>query len=87
MFEHTVNLEDRNGCSQEVTVRIQENTIEIFPKGYGDFYSEDGFGCPVMVELREGKLRLLCWSDINVEDAKITSLEDARENNRIRELI
>jgi hypothetical protein len=58
-------------------------SILIHPKGYGDKHSENGQGTPVMLELYEGRLRLIVWADINNPDAThIIDLEGARESNR-----
>jgi hypothetical protein len=57
-------------------------SILIHPKGYGDYYSQ-GKGTPVMLELYEGRLRLVVWADINKQEAThIIDLEGARESNR-----
>jgi len=66
-----------------VKVEISNGSIYIFPEGYGDNCSEDGCGCPVMIEIWEGKLRVVIWSDINNENApENISLEGAREELR-----
>jgi|TARA_R100000084_G_C4504178_1_gene79509 hypothetical protein len=42
--------------------------IWIMFKGYGDAFSKDGHGSSVKIEIDDGRIRLLVWSDINRED-------------------
>lgn len=69
---------------KKLRVRITEtpNSIDIVPEGYGDAGSEDSHGVPILLEIYEGRLRLLVWNDINVEDPVIIDMEEARETNR-----
>ena len=71
--------------ARSLTVRVtaDTSTISIFPEGYGDFGSADGHGCPVFLELYEGRLRLIVFADINEQDPTIIDLEGAREDRRI----
>jgi len=57
-------------------------SICFFAEGYGDHYSQDGHGCPVMIENEDGILKLYVWDDINSEDPRIISLVNARESQR-----
>ncbi len=66
----------------KVGVTETTNSIEIVPEGYGDFGSEDGCGVPILIEIYEGRLRLVVWNDINSEDPMIIDMESARESNR-----
>lgn len=53
--------------------------LEIHLGGYSTADSEDG---PVVViELFDGKLRVLVWDNINNEDPKIIDLAGAKEEN------
>lgn len=78
-----VVLEDADGAS-ETTVRTRilhspNEGILIRPEGYGDKFSSDVDGWPVMIELYEGDIRVMIWGDIRQEDCtEIISLEDAR---------
>lgn len=65
-------------------VRIQSDHrwIWICPEGYGDANSEDGEGSIVGLELYNGRLRLLVYSDINEQDPQIIDLQNALESNR-----
>ena len=55
----------------------------ISPEGYGECNALGGKGSPIMLEIWEGKLRLIVWADINQEDpTHIIDLEGARETNR-----
>jgi len=67
----------------DVKVECSNGSIYIMPEGYGDGSTEDGSGCPLMVEIWEGQLRIVAWADINVEDpTHIISLNGAREDLR-----
>ncbi len=65
-----------------VKVKKTPNSIDIVPEGYGDFGSEDGHGVPILLEIYEGRLRLIVWNDINSEDPMIIDMEGAKETNR-----
>ena len=69
----------------QIAVRVVANTsdLSIFAESYGDFGSADGHGCPLFIELYEGRLRLVVFNDINEEDPTIIDLEGAREDQRI----
>lgn len=41
----------------------------IMAAGYGDGASARGYGCPVIIEMYEGELRVITWDDINNDDA------------------
>lgn len=70
----------------EVHVEFRNGSIFLYPKGYGDYCSEDGHGCPAVIELAEGKLRIVAWTDINIEDSTtIVELDGAREGLRTKD--
>ena len=84
MEKHEFKLRSGN---KEITVIVSQdgNTglLEICPVGYGDDLSVDGEGCPVLLDLFDGKLKLHVWSDINKEDpTHQINLEGALETNR-----
>jgi hypothetical protein len=55
-------------------------------KGYGDLPSTKDDGYPVLLEVCNGRLRLVVWADINQEDpTHEIDLEGARESARIPE--
>jgi hypothetical protein len=56
--------------------------IEIKVEGYGDPNSVDGEGSPILIEYADGKLRVVVWPDINVEEPIIIELDGAKESNR-----
>ena len=70
----------------EVKVAGDGQWLEINIEGYGENDSEPGFGSPILVELWEGRLRVITFPDINSEEAKIVDVEGARETNRKPEL-
>jgi hypothetical protein len=74
--------QDTEKC-HSVEIAFDEQGIYIIPKGYGDYYSKDGHGIPIMVEMYGGKPRVILWDDINEQDSTHTiSLEGAREDKR-----
>ena len=65
-------------------IRINAMGIMVSCDGYGDCGSEDGHGSPMLVEFYQGRLRVIAWSDINVEDPTHTiDMEDSRESKRL----
>lgn len=68
--------------SLPVRVVASDFTLSICPQGYGDFTSENGEGCPLFVELYQGRLRVIVFPDINHEDSQIIDLRGAREDRR-----
>lgn len=66
----------------KMTVHSNRGThLTIAADGYGDLVSFDG--APVIMELYEGTLRVLVWSDINSEDPSHTiDLAGAKESAR-----
>lgn len=79
-----LNVTLRDGAEHRtgaIAVRVDCRTsgINICPTGYGDFTSEPGLGAPIFLELYQGELRLLVWSDIQSEEpTHIITLEGAR---------
>ncbi len=68
--------------SLAVRVVANESAVSIFPEGYGDYGSAEGHGCPVFLELHQGRLRLVVFADIGQEDpTHIIDLEGARETH------
>jgi len=69
-----------------VRIAFDEYGIYITPKGYGDYYSNDGDGIPIMVEVFGGEPRVILWDDINEQDSThIISLKKAKETCRKNE--
>ena len=89
MSKHKIILADKSdvsGKSVPVIVELDNRSVYIIPQGYGDASSADNCGCPVMLEIWEGELRVVVWGDINQEDpTHIISLEGALESKRIEE--
>lgn len=57
--------------------------LEIFIEGYGNYSCESGQGSPLFLEIWDGELRAVLWSNINEEDpTHVVSLEKAREDSR-----
>jgi hypothetical protein len=65
------------------TIELKNGSIYIRPEGYGDCGTEDGFGCPVIIEYYEGSIRVVVWGDINSEDPTVNvKLDNAHESKR-----
>lgn len=54
--------------------------ISITPEGFGHNEMEDG--PPILIEIHEGRLRVLVWPNINSADPQIIDMENARESKR-----
>ena len=78
-------------CSEVVDgkVTIEKGNIGLLIKvrGYGDHDSQDGHGCPIILERLNGRLRLVVYNDINDEEPQIIDLEGARESERLSDHI
>jgi len=65
-----------------VKIKMDGSFLAIQPQGYGEPTSEDGSGYPILMEIYEGRLRLIVWDDINCQDPKIIDLEKSKETLR-----
>ena len=65
-----------------VRIEASDFAISLFPQGHGDLGSADGHGCPLFIEFYKGRLRVIVFPDINVEDPQIIDLSGAREDRR-----
>lgn len=83
---HVTLVDGCEGFKETVNVKVELGTnyaIDVIPEGFGNATMTDGHGVPVILELWEGRLRLLVWADINQEDpTHIIDLEGAREDKR-----
>ena len=60
-------------------IAIENDRIILHFQGYGDAFSDDSDGYPVLIELYEGTPRVVIWEDINIEEpTRIISLERSR---------
>ena len=73
---------DHHG-SLPIKIVSNDSIISIFPDGYGDFGSTPGHGCPVFMELYQGRLRLIVFPDINNQEPILIDLEAARDEHHI----
>lgn len=82
----TIILEEQCADVPSKTIRVkllsEGGKLWIRPKGYSDKCSAKGHGYPVGLEIWQGRLRLIVFDDINVEEPKIIDLENSRESNR-----
>jgi len=85
----TISTELRNTWTDDpitvpCTIEYGENSIAIRPAGYGDAGSQDGYGCPVVIEYYDHDVRVLVWADINNQDpTHVISLAGALESKRL----
>jgi len=67
-----------------VTVEGNELALVIKPEGFGDYYSSDGHGAPILIENRNGVPFLIVWANINQEDpTHVINLREASEKARV----
>ena len=74
---------DAPGKKLSVNIMAESGKLWIQPVGYSDKTSADGHGWPIGLEIWEGRLRLIVFGNINVEDPQIIDLEKAREDSRV----
>jgi len=78
------DADSEHSSSLRIRVVANGSVLSIFPEGYGDFASAEGHGCPVFLELYQGRLRLVVFAEIEQEDpTHLVDLERARESRRI----
>lgn len=70
-----------------ITVHLlcEHGKLWIRPQGYGDAGSLDGLGFPIALELWQNRLRLVVFSDIDIEEPQIIDLENAKESCRLKD--
>ena len=79
------NLERPSDGQRTVEIEVAEEHggLALYPAGYGLCGCADGTAGPILLELHEGRLRLIVWDDINLEEpSHIIDLEGAREDHR-----
>ena len=67
-----------------VNIMAESGKLWVQPVGYSDKTSADGHGWPIGLEIWEGRLRLIVFGNINIEEPQIIDLEKAREIARMR---
>ena len=73
---------DVPGKKLPVNIMAESGKLWVQPIGFSDKTSADGHGCPIGLEIWEGRLRLIIFDDINTEEPKIIDLENAAEDSR-----
>ena len=69
------------GKKQNVFVDFYSRGMTVDFKGYGVQSHENGGGCPVLIELRDGIPHIIIWGDINSQDpTEVISLAGASES-------
>jgi hypothetical protein len=90
MSKETFTISIKEQCTDSPAKAVRVNVLSeagklwIQPEGYGDKTSADGHGYPVSLEILQGRLRLIVFSDINAEDPQIIDMENAKETARNR---
>lgn len=75
---------DYEAPTLDIEVVQFNGTILIKAEGYGEKCSDAENSHPVVIELYEGKFRVIAWGDINQEDpTHIIDLSGAKEENRL----
>ena len=88
MTKETFSVSLKEQCADvpaktvKVKILSEAGKIWIQPEGYSDKCSVDGHGYPIGLEIWQGRLRLIVFDNINVEEPQIIDLENAGENNR-----
>lgn len=80
----TAILKNSKGKECKVNIESDDNgVLYIEPEGYGDFYSNDGDGTPIMIEFDTKGIRIVAWADINQQEPTHTiDMRNALETNR-----
>jgi hypothetical protein len=68
-----------------IRIEASDFAISIYPQGHGDLGSADGHGCPLFIELYQGRLRVIAFPNINEQDPQIIDLSGAREDTRLND--
>ncbi len=78
-----IDADAEHGDKLPIRITASTHGVSIYAEGHGDFGSAEGHGTPVYLELHRGRLRLLVWSEINLEDpTHDIDLSGAREDRR-----
>jgi len=77
-------LKDMCGSDEYLSVQVVAETasIDIYPKGYGEYDAPDGQGAPIRIEYWENELRVILATDINGQNPIIIKMEGALESRR-----
>lgn len=71
--------------SLPIRIVASDFAISVYPQSHGDFGSADGHGCPLFIELYQGRLRVIAYPNINEQDPQIIDLSGAREDTRLND--
>lgn len=79
-----IDQADYEAPTLDVEVKEFNGTLLIKAEGHGEKCSEDEDSHPVLIELYEGKWRVIAWADINQEDCThIIDMSGARSEKRL----
>ena len=85
MFKKTFTISIQEQCKDfpiktvKVKILFEAGKLWIQPAGYGDKTSAPGHGYPLSLEIWQGRLRLIVFRDIKIEDPSVIDLENAQE--------
>ncbi len=84
MITTEVYLDDvDSNPATKTKIRFTDSAIEVDFVGFGSSCMEEGFGYPVMIEIRKGIPHVIIFADINDEEPTyVISLAGAAESNR-----
>jgi hypothetical protein len=84
-YEFLARLVDpETGKNRDINIIIDGGRLAIQIDGYGDKYSVNGEGSPIVVDFYNNKLKVLVWADINKEDTTHSiDLDGAKEDKRV----
>jgi len=72
-------LENSNRCQTVTIEKFADGSVGLRIPGYG---TSDGHSAPIILELWEGRLRLIAWPNVNDFRPSIIDMEGARETAR-----
>lgn len=85
-LEFHVTLQEQSTAFAPRMVKVhllsENGQLWIQPEGYGEKCTPNGQGSPIGLEIWQGRLRLIAFTDIHSEDPQIIDLEGARESLR-----
>tara|TARA_Y100000310_G_C20407551_1_gene680372 strand:+ start:434 stop:742 length:309 start_codon:yes stop_codon:yes gene_type:complete len=80
-----IDAYDHDGRPKRLSIQVEVDSVGamwIRPEGYSENSASDDTGFPIGLELYNGRLRILAWTDINEADPQIIDMEGARVEKR-----
>lgn len=72
---------DGAGLKKRLSVRVEvsDGMLMIWPEGHGTCTHIDGEGCPIILTVQDGELKVMLFDDINSEEPKVVDMSGAKE--------